>query len=663
MRPWPSDRVALGGDYNPEQWPREVWPQDVDLMQQAGVTFVSLGIFSWSALEPAPGQFEPGWLDEIMGLLQDGGIAVDLATATASPAPWFAERYPDELPMTVDGTRLWPGGRQAYCPSSAAFRDATVALVEQMAARYHEHPALAMWHVSNEYACHNAPCYCDRCAAAFRTWLQQRYGDVAAMNDAWGTFFWSQRYTSFDQVLPPRLAPTTTNPTQVLDYRRFTSDAVLALFLAEREVLDKLSPGVPVTTNFMTLDHFRHLDYFSWAPHQDVISTDHYVVDTQTDREAELAFSGDLTRGLAGGEPWLLMEHSTGAVNWQPVNPAKTAGQLLRNSLAHVAHGADTLGFFQWRAAKAGAEKFHSSLLPHAGTHSRLWRDVVRLGEVCTRMTDVVGTRVEADVAILWDYEAAWACDQPSHPSSLLGYGDDAHAIHAALLRRGVTSDVVHPSADLSGYGVVVVPTLYLMTDAAAAAVAAAAEAGAQVLVTFFSGIVDESDHIWLGGYPGALRELLGVRSEEFWPLRAGESVLLDDGSTGTVWTELLELAGAEAVASYADGELVGVPAVTRHDVGTGAAWYLATRLDDASLGSLLQRLLDAAGVRAPYEAPADVELVRRSGEGRSFLFAINHGSIDADVPVTGHDLVADAPTGGTLHLAPGGVGVVREDR
>lgn len=663
MRPWPSDRVALGGDYNPEQWPREVWAQDVELMQQAGVTFVSLGIFSWSALEPEQGRFELDWLDEVMGLLHDGGVAVDLATGTASPPPWFAHRFPDELPVTVDGTRLWPGGRQAYCPSSTAFRDATVALVEQLAGRYHEHPALAMWHVSNEYACHNAPCYCDRCAAAFRAWLERRYGDVATMNDAWGTFFWSQRYTSFDQVLPPRQAPTMSNPTQVLDYRRFTSDAVLELFLAERAVLDERSPGVPVTTNFMTLNHFRHLDYFAWAPHQDVVSTDHYVVDTETDPEAELAFSGDLTRGLAGGEPWLLMEHSTSAVNWQPVNPAKSAGQLLRNSLAHVAHGADTLGFFQWRAARAGAEKFHSALLPHAGTQSRLWRDVVRLGEVCARLGDVVGTRVEADVAILWDYEAAWACDQPSHPSGLVRYGDDAHAVHAALLHQGVASDVVHPTADLSGYRVLVVPTLYLMTDAGAAAVTAAAQAGAQVLVTFFSGIVDESDHIRLGGYPGALRELLGVRSEEFWPLREGESVRLDDGATATVWTELLELAGAEAIASYADGELAGVPALTRREVGAGAAWYLATRLDDSSLHALVRRLLEAAGTGAPYQAPAGVELVRRTGERGSFLFAINHGTSDAEVPVPGHDLVADEPTGGTLRLSPGAVAVVREER
>jgi len=661
MRSWPTDRVALGGDYNPEQWPREVWSQDVALMREAGVGFVSLAIFAWSALEPEPGRFEMGWLDEVMDLLHEGGIAVDLATATASPPPWFSHRYPETLPVTREGHRLWPGGRQAYCPSSTVFRDHAVALVEQMAGRYHDHPALAMWHVSNEYACHNTPCYCDVCAAAFRVWLQRRYGDVEAMNHAWGTSFWSQRYTTFEHVLPPRQAPTASNPTQLLDYRRFSSDALLEQFLAERAVLERLSPGVPVTTNFMTLSHFRHLDYTRWAPHQDVVSTDHYLVATETDPEAELSFSGDLTRGLAGGAPWMLMEHSTSAVNWQRVNPAKDPGQMLRNSLAHVAHGADTVGFFQWRASQAGAEKFHSALVPHAGTDSRLWRDVVRLGEICGRMGELVGSRVEADVAILWDYEAGWALDQPSHPSELLAYGDDAHAVHAALLRRGIAADVVHPSADLSSYRLVVVPTLYLMTDEGAAAVAAAAEAGAQVLVTFFSGIVDEADHIRLGGYPGALRELLGVRVEELNPLLPGDAVRLDDGTTGVVWSERLDLRGAEALASYAEGPLKGVPALTRRQVGAGAAWYLATRLQGDDLDALVGRLADAAGVRAPYDCQAGVELVRRRSADGSSLFALNHRDDEVAVDVDGHDLVTDSPTQGRLVLAPGGVGVVRE--
>ncbi|HVD21929.1 MAG TPA: beta-galactosidase, partial [Lapillicoccus sp.] len=346
MRPWPSDVVAFGGDYNPEQWSREVWDEDIELMGRAGVTFVSVGIFSWSWLEPKEGSFEFGWLDDIMGRLAAADIAVDLATGTASPPAWFAAAHPETLPVDHEGHRLWPGSRQAWCPSSQVFTDYATRLAREMATRYGDHPALAMWHVSNEYGCHNTPCFCDRCAAGFQDWLVRRYGELDVLNEAWGTAFWSQRYLNWEHILPPRLTPTFHNPGQLLDYHRFQSDALLGQFRAERDVLHSVSPGVPVTTNFMTLTSFRLLDYHRWAPEQDVVSTDHYVVAAHENPAAELSFSADLTRGLADGRPWILMEHSTSAVNWQPVNVAKQPGEMIRNSVAHVARGADTLGFF-----------------------------------------------------------------------------------------------------------------------------------------------------------------------------------------------------------------------------------------------------------------------------------------------------------------------------
>lgn len=358
-------------------------------MRRAGVSFVSLGIFSWSWLEPAKGEYEFGWLDEIMGLLAEAGIAVDLATATASPPPWLTTAYPEILPVGIDGRTLWPGSRQSWCPSSPIFRDAAQALVSQLARRYHQHRALAMWHISNEYACHNLPCYCDTCAAAFRRWLERRYGTLDRLNDAWGTAFWSQRYTDIEQILPPRTTPTFHNPTQVLDFKRFGSDTLLQHFLGEQEILAELSPGVPVTTNFMTMTGSRLLDYHHWAPHQDVVSTDHYLVNTLEHPAAELSFQGDLTRGLAGGAPWMLMEHSTSAVNWQSVNPAKAPGQTIRDSLTHVAHGADTLGFFQWRQSRAGAEKWHSAMVPHAGPVSERFAEVAQLGQIAATLGEI----------------------------------------------------------------------------------------------------------------------------------------------------------------------------------------------------------------------------------------------------------------------------------
>ncbi len=661
MRQWPDDRIAFGGDYNPEQWPREVWADDLRLMERAGVSFVTLGVFSWSWLEPSKDEYEFGWLDEVMDLLHGAGIAVDLATATATPPPWLSAAHPEILPVDREGHTLWPGSRQAWCPSSPVYRDLALALTDQLAQRYHDHPALAMWHVSNEYACHNLPCYCDTCAAAFRRWLERRYGSLDRLNDAWGTAFWSQRYTAWDDILPPRITTTFGNPTHVLDYHRFGSDTLLDFFLAEKEVIRRHSRGVLVTTNFMTMNHFRELDYHRWAPHQDVVSTDHYVVDALDHPRAELSFHGDLTRGLAGGAPWVLMEHSTSAVNWQPVNPVKPPRETLLDSLAHVARGADTLGFFQWRQSRAGSEKFHSALVPHAGEDSDRFREVCELGAVAGRLGELVGSRVDAEVAVLWDFDAAWAADGPGMPSSELDYATAGHTVHRLLRDRGITCDVVHPESDLARYRVVVVPTLYTVSDAVAGALAAAADGGAHVLVTYFSGISDPEDHVWLGGYPGAFRDLLGVRVEEFAPLRVGEAVPLEGGGAGTVWSEVAQALDAEVVHAYAGGPCVSRPAVTRRVVGDGVAWYLGTLPDDDTLGALLDRVADEAGVAAVASVPAGVEVTRRRSERGSWLFVLNHSTEPCEVEVTGHDLVACADVGPVTTVAARTAAVIRE--
>lgn len=668
MRPWPTDRVAFGGDYNPEQWPREVWDDDLRLMAEAGVSFVTLGVFSWSWLEPSKGEYDFGWLDEIMDKLADHGVAVDLATATATPPPWLTTAYPEILPVDREGRTLWPGSRQSWCPSSRLYRDLALTLTDRIAARYHDHPALAMWHVSNEYACHNLPCYCDTCAAEFRRWLERRYGDLASLNEAWGTAFWSQRYADWDEILPPRLSTTFNNPTHVLDFSRFGSDTLLDFFRAEAEVIRRHSSGVPITTNFMTMSQFRLLDYHDWAPEQDVVSTDHYVVDALAHPRSEMSFHGDLTRGLAGGRPWMLMEHSTSAVNWQPVNPAKPPGGTLRDSLTHVARGADALGFFQWRQSRAGSETFHSAMVPHAGADSDRFREVCELGAVAARLGEVVGSSVDAEVAVLWDYEALWALSGPCLPSTRVDYPEAAHAVHRLLRERGITCDVVHPGADLGRYRVVVVPTLFLVSDEHAAAVEAAARAGAHVVVTYLSGIATPDDHVRLGGYPGAFRDLLGVRVEELFPLAEGDRVALHDASGGPagqghVWSEDARVSqpDTDIVLAYGSGPLAGRAAATRRPVGDGVAWYLGTLADDATLGPLLARVADEAGVRPVATVPAGVEVVRRRAGERSWLFVLNHGDDACELAAAGHDLVADAPVGPVLRVPAGAAAVVRE--
>ncbi|MGC5288809.1 beta-galactosidase [Micromonospora sp. DT231] len=662
MRRWQGDSIYFGGDYNPEQWPEETWPEDVELMWRAGVNLVSVGIFSWALLEPTPGRFEFGWLDRALDLLHDGGIQVDLATATASPPPWLARAHPETLPRQADGTILWPGGRQAYCPSSPIFRERSLEVVRAVAGRYAEHPAVVMWHVSNELGCHNAHCYCDVSAEAFRRWLRERYGDLARLNDAWGTAFWSQHYGDWAEINPPRTVTAFANPTQQLDFLRFSSDELRAQLRAEREVLKTLVRQ-PITTNFMIGMGVKHMDYQSWADDVDLVSNDHYLTAADPQAHLGLSLAADHTRGVAGGDPWLLMEHSTSAVQWQPRNVAKLPGQLRRNSLAHVARGADGVLFFQWRASRAGAEKFHSALVPHAGPDTKVFREVCQLGADLKALAEVRGSRVDADVAILFDWEAWWGVELDSHPSADITYDDRLNALYRALWRAGVTADVVHPSADLSGYRLVVVPTLYLVRDADVAALHRHVEGGGTAAVTYFSGIVDSNDHIRLGGYPGAFRELLGVRTEEFFPLREGEQVRLDDGSTADVWTEWLHPDGAEVLASYTDGPLPGVPALTRHRVGDGAAWYVGTRLDDAATDRLVARLLDEAGVRPPVPAPPGVEVVRRRDGERTWLFVLNHTEAEIRLPARGTDLLTGARCSGELMVPAGAVAVVREDR
>jgi beta-galactosidase len=663
MTTWPTgvDGLAWGADYNPEQWPEEVWAEDVELMRRAGVNLVSVGIFSWALIETSDGKYSFDWLDRVLDLLHEGGIRVDLATATASPPPWLTTAHPEMLPQRADGVRYTHGSRQEYCPTSPVYRAKSVALATAIAERYRDHPALAAWHVNNEYGCHVSRCYCDNCAEEFRLWLQRRHGDLDTLNEAWATAFWSQHYSAWEQVLPPRVTPALANPGHLLDFDRFCSDALLELYKAERDVLHALTPGVPVTTNFMVGWTFSALDYWSWAREVDFVSNDHYTRSDSDDRHVELAMAADLTRGLAGGRPWLLMEHSTSAVNWQPRNIAKLPGELRRHSFAHTARGADGTLFFQWRQSRAGAERYHSAMVPHAGAETKVYREVCEVGAEYGLLGELIGSTVDASVAIVYDWQSHWLSAQPAHPTQDFSYHDTVFGLYRELWAAGVTVDFVPPSGDLSPYRLVVVPALCSVSDADAGALADYVDGGGNVLVTYMSGLTDERGHVRLGGYPGAFRDLLGVWTEEFFPLREDERVRLDDGGVVGVWTELLHVRDAEVVSSYADGPLPGVPAVTRRRHGAGTAWYVACGLVDDGLRRVVDAALEGAGVTA---APG-VEIVRRrgqrDGEAVSWLVAINHTAQDAEVAATGVELLSGARVDGRLVVPAGAVAVLRE--
>jgi beta-galactosidase len=658
--------VLYGGDYNPEQWPEEIWAEDARLMGEAGVNLVSVGIFSWSRLEPRPQEYELDWLDRVLDLLHAHGVFVDLGTATASPPPWLARLHPESLPVTADGVRLWQGSRQAYCPSSPAYRDAAAALVRRLAERYGTHPALVMWHVNNEYGCHVPECYCELSAQAFREWLRRRYGSVAALNEAWGTAFWSQDYADWEEVAPPRRTPTYANPSQQLDFRRFSSDALLECFELERSILAELTPDIPVTTNFMGF--FKPLDYWRWAAREDVVSHDSYPDPADPHAAADAAASYDLMRSLGGGRPWLLMEQTTSLVDWRPRNTLKRPGQMRLWSYQALSRGADGVLFFQWRAQRFGAHKFHGAMLPHGGTSSRVWREVKALGNELKRLDPVLGTRVNAAAAIILDWESWWALElDTAKPAVDVRLLDQLQSYYRPLYAANVAVDFVPPEGDLSAYRLLLVPNLYLVSEATAANIERFVAEGGTLVMSFLSGIVDERDHIRAEGYTSAFRHVLGLEVEEFdafAPERRTWIVTLEgDRYQCDLWSDLIQLDGAEAIASYAEDVHAGLPAATRHRFGEGASYYLGTRPEKSYMAALLRRVCAEAGVTATLAAPAGVEVVRREGGGRSFLFALNHGAEPAELQLPGpaRDVLGGEEWDRRLLLEPLGVAVLEE--
>jgi beta-galactosidase len=646
-------RILFGGDHNPEQWPEETWQDDVRLMKDAGVNSVTLGVFSWARIEPRPGAREFGWLDRLMDLMHAHGIGVVLATPTSAPPPWLGRLHPDTLPRDEDGRTEWWGSRQHFSHSSATYRRYAAALTEDLAARYAGHPALTMWHIGNEYCTYD---HGDEAATAFRRWLRERYGTLDALNTAWGTAFWSQHYGDWAEVIPPRRAHYLKNPAHVLDFRRFTSDALLKCFLVERDIVRRHTPHLPVTTNFMPL--FAGQDGWRWAAEEDVVSVDLYPDPRDPLGAQEGALVQDLTRSQAGGAPWMLMEQAAGAVSWRGVNHPKPRGMNRLWSLQAVARGADAVCYFQWRQSRQGAEKFHSGMVGHAGPEGRGFQEVKGLGaDLAALGPHVTGSRVTADVALLHDWHAWWAADQEGRPSARVDHAGVLRAWHRALWENHVTTDLAHPEHDLSAYRVVVVPRLHLLTDTAVDNLVGYVRAGGTLVSGFLTGVTDRDDRVRPGGMDPRLRDLFGIRVlHEWWPLEAGETAACD-GFDGTLWSEELQAApGAETVAAYRGGELDGLPAVLRN----GRAWYVSTLPVPQALRTLLARITAGAGVRPVLDGlPAGVEAVRRG----DLLFLLHHGREPVTVTLPDgdhHDLLTGTTVTGTLTLGRYGVAVLR---
>lgn len=681
---WPQpltgqqERIWYGGDYNPDQWPEEVWDDDVRLMKKAGVNLVSVGIFSWAKIETSEGVYDFDWLDRIIDKLGEAGIAVDLASATASPPMWLTQAHPEVLWKDYRGDVCQPGARQHWRPTSPVFREYALKLCRAMAEHYKGNPYVVAWHVSNEYGCHNRFDYSEDAEHAFQQWCKERYGTIDAVNDAWGTAFWAQRMNDFSEIVPPRFIGDGNfmNPGKLLDFKRFSSDALKTFYIAERDTLAEITPDLPLTTNFMVSASGSVLDYDDWGDEVDFVSNDHYFIPGEAHLD-ELAFSASLVDGIARKDPWFLMEHSTSAVNWREINYRKEPGQLVRDSLAHVAMGADAVCYFQWRQSKAGAEKFHSAMVPHAGEDSAVFRDVCELGADLNKLSDegILGSRLaKSRVAVVFDYESEWATEHTATPTQHVHHVDEPLAWFRALADQGVTADVVPVRGAWDDYEMVVLPSVYLLSEETTRRVRDYVVGGGRLVVTYYTGISDEKDHVRLGGYPGSIRDVVGVRVEEFMPMGDDFTGVPDrlELSNGAVAHDIADVIGsvdgtATVLETFKDDPWTGMdgaPAIVAHTFGEGRSVYVGARLGRDGIALSLPEILDSLGMAEAGGNDGRVLHVEREGaNGSRFVFSFNRTHETVRVPVEGEVVVSSFADvdGETASIKPNGVIVTKQ--
>ncbi|WP_413453944.1 beta-galactosidase [Erwinia persicina] len=666
-----------GADYNPEQWENSpgIIDDDVVMMQQAHCNVMSVGIFSWAKLEPEEGRYDFGWLDNVLEKLHQKSIRVFLATPSGARPAWMSQKYPEVLRTGRDRVPALHGGRHNHCMTSPVYRQKVQAMNVQLATRYAHHPAVIGWHISNEYG---GECHCDFCQQAFRGWLQRRYGTLEQLNHAWWSDFWSHTYTDWSQIVSPSPQGESSIHGLNLDWRRFMTDQVTDFCAEEIKPLKAANPSLPATTNFM--EYFYDYDYWKLSQPLDFISWDSYPTWHNEKDETTLAcytaMYHDLMRTLKQGKPFVLMESTPGATNWQPTSKLKKPGMHILSSLQAVAHGADAVQYFQWRKSRGSVEKFHGAVVDHVGhLDTRIGREVTELGRMLAAMTPVQGTRVDAKVAIIFDWESRWAMDNAQGPRNIgLHYERTVTEHYRTFWEQGVAVDVINADADLSGYTLVIAPMLYMVRDGFANRVEQLLHRGGQFVASYWTGVVNESDLCHLGGFPGPLRPLLGIWSEEIDSLTddesngvralAGNELGLQGTYQARELCEHIHLEGATALAVYESDFYAGKPAVTVNRVGEGQAWYIASRNDRAFhrdfYGALITRLALPRALAVDF--PPGVTAHRRTDGEHSFVFLQNYTAQTHAVTLPAHisDLIDGAPLTGTLSIPPWGCRVLR---
>ncbi|MGM1020795.1 MAG: beta-galactosidase [Bacillota bacterium] len=629
-----------GADYNPEQWQHypEVLNEDIRLMKLAKCNVMSVGIFSWVALEPEEGVFTFEWLDRILDSFAENGIYAFLATPSGARPAWMSQKYPEVLRVEANRVRNLHGVRHNHCFTSPVYREKVGIMNTKLAERYANHPAVIGWHISNEFG---GDCHCDYCQEAFRTWVKEKYGTLDKLNHAWWTTFWSHTVTDWSQIESPAPHGETQVHAMNLDWRRFVTDQTADFIKHEIVPLKAANPAIPVTTNLM--EFFEGLNYWKFADLLDVISWDSYP--TWHDREgddsrqaAKVAMMHDIIRSIKGGKPWMLMESTPSLTNWQEISKLKRPGMHLLSSLQAVAHGSDTVQYFQWRKSRGSSEKLHGAVVDHVGhEHTRVFGDVTDVGNALEKLEEVIGTSVPAEVAVIFDWENRWGVNDSQGPRNKgVKYEETAQAHYLALWEQGVPVDVIHMDADFSKYKLVVAPMLYMVRSGVGERIQQFVENGGIFVATYWSGIVDEHDLCFLGGFPGPLRETLGIWSEEIDGLHdhdrnhimpvEGNELDLQGEYEAVELCDLIHTEGAEVLAVYGSDFYAGRPALTVNRLGQGKAYYIASRNTAPFHSHFYKSLIDGAGISKALDVqlPHGVNTAIRTDGVHDYIFILN---------------------------------------
>ncbi|WP_020620761.1 beta-galactosidase [Paenibacillus daejeonensis] len=667
-----------GADYNPDQWLHDpaVLEEDIRLMKLAGCNVMAIGIFSWAALEPAEGEFRFEWLDHVLERFCNNGIYAWLATPSGARPAWLSDSYPEVLRVAPNRVRNLYGGRHNHCFTSPAYREKVAIMNRKLAERYGAHPAVVGWHISNEYG---GECHCELCQDAFRNWLKREYRTLDALNLAWWTSFWSHTYTDWQQIESPAPHGERMVHGLNLDWRRFVTEQTVAFCKHEIDAVKWANPDLPVTTNMYTLES---LDYRRFAPILDVISWDAYP-DWHKEQDnvkvaATFAFMHDMFRSMLR-KPFLLMESTPSMTNWQAVSKLKKPGMHRLSSLQAIAHGSDSIQYFQWRKSRGSSEKLHGAVVDHAGhEHTRVFRDVAELGGTLADLSEIAGSLTPSETAILFDWENRWAVKDAKGPRNAgLHYEETVHDHYRALWQQGIPVDVIGSEDDFSPYKLIIAPMLYLCREETGRKLEALVERGGLLVVTYWSGIVDEHDRCHLGGFPGPLRKTLGIWAEEIDALQDHERnglTLLEGNPLGLSGRyesrelcELIHLEGAEALGCYTDDFYAKRPALTRNCLGLGKAYYMATRLGDDFLLAFYRAVSAQAGVARVIdtELPAGVTAQQRTNGSSEYIFLMNFSDKSAEVPLDGQtyvDLETGEAAGAVVPLPVNGIRVFKRE-